>query len=59
MTDPINLFVGLCAEAQKVIDNMSAEELAHLINFYEQTKMPLGGILGLEDLPADKHFLPR
>jgi hypothetical protein len=38
---------------------MSAEELAHVINFYEQTKMPVGGILGLEDLPADKNFVPR
>jgi hypothetical protein len=34
---------------------MSEEELARLISFYEQTKMPLGGILGLEDLPADKN----
>jgi hypothetical protein len=34
---------------------MSEEELARLISIYEQTKMPLGGILGLEDLPADKN----
>jgi hypothetical protein len=26
-TDPANLFVGLSAEAQKAIDNISAEEL--------------------------------
>jgi hypothetical protein len=58
-TNLINLFAGLSAEAQKVIDNMSTEEPAHVINFYEQTKMPLGGILGLEDLPAHKNFVPR
>jgi hypothetical protein len=58
-TDRTNLFAGLSAEAQKVIDNMLVEELANVISFYEQTKMPLGGILGLEDLPADKNFVPR
>jgi hypothetical protein len=47
--------VGLSADAQKAINNMSEEELANVISFYEQTKMPLGGILGLEDLPADKN----
>jgi hypothetical protein len=46
-TDRTNLFAGLRAEAQKVIDNMSADELAHIIYFYEQTKMPIVGILGL------------
>jgi hypothetical protein len=59
MTDQTNLFAGLNAEPQKVIDNMSAEELAQVINFYEQTKMRLGGILGLEDLPTDRNFVPR
>jgi hypothetical protein len=34
---------------------MSEEELARLITFYEQTKMHVGGIIGLEDLPADKN----
>jgi hypothetical protein len=58
-TDPTNLFVGLNAEAQKAIDNISAEELAHVINFYEQTKMRIGGILSLEDLLVDKNFEPR
>ena len=58
-TDRTNLFAGLSAEAQKVIDNMSADELAQVIYFYEQTKMPIGGILGLEDLPADNNFVPR
>jgi hypothetical protein len=49
------LFAGLSAEAQKAVDNMSEEELAQVISFYEQTKMPIGGILGLEDLPTDKN----
>jgi hypothetical protein len=54
-TDRTNLFAGLSVEAQKAIDNMSGEELANVISFYEQTKMSLGGILGLEDLSADKN----
>jgi hypothetical protein len=49
------LFAGLSAKAQKAIDNMSEGEPARVISFYEQTKMPIGGILGLEDLPADKN----
>jgi hypothetical protein len=53
------LFAGLSAEAQKVIDNMSADELAQVIYFYEQTKVPIAGILGLEDLPVDNNFVPR
>jgi hypothetical protein len=53
------LFAGLSVKAQKVIDNMSEEELANVISFYEQTKMPLGGILGLADLPADKNYVFR
>jgi hypothetical protein len=53
------LFAGLSAEAKKVIDNMSADELAQVIYFYEQTKMPIAGILGLEDLPEDKNYVPR
>jgi hypothetical protein len=54
MSDRTNLFAGISAEVQKGIDIMSEEELAQVISFYEQTKMPLGGILSLEDLPADK-----
>jgi hypothetical protein len=34
---------------------MSVEEPARLITFYEQTKMPIGGIIGLEDLPTNKN----
>jgi hypothetical protein len=55
MTYRTNLFVGISAEVQKPIDIMFEEELARLISFYEQTRMPLGGILGLEDLPLDKN----
>jgi hypothetical protein len=58
-TDRTNLFAGLSAEAQKVIDNMSEAELANVISFYEQTKIPLGGILSLEDLITDNNFVPR
>jgi hypothetical protein len=54
-TDRTNLFAGITPEAQKAIDIMSEEELARLITFYEQTKMPVCGIIGLEDLPADKN----
>jgi hypothetical protein len=49
------LFAGISVEVQKAIDIVSEEELARFITFYEKTKMPLGGILGLEDLPADKN----
>jgi hypothetical protein len=49
------LFAGISAEVEKSIDIMSEEELARVISFYEQTKIHLGGILVLEDLPADKN----
>jgi hypothetical protein len=54
-TDRTNLFAGISPEVQKAIDVMSEDELARVISFYEQTKMPVGGIIGLEDLPADKN----
>jgi hypothetical protein len=38
---------------------MSADELAHVIHFYEQTNMSIAGILGLEDLPTDRNYVPR
>jgi hypothetical protein len=44
------LFAGISAEVQK-----AEEELARLISFYEQTKVLLGGIISLEDLPVDKN----
>jgi hypothetical protein len=34
---------------------MSEDELTRLISFYEQTKMPVGCIIGFEDLLADKN----
>jgi hypothetical protein len=49
------LFAGISSEVQNAIDIMSEDELARVITFYEQTKMPVGGILGLEDLPVDKN----
>jgi hypothetical protein len=38
---------------------MPTEQLAHIISFYEQIGMPVGAILGLQDLPADKNFVPK
>jgi hypothetical protein len=49
------LFAGISPEVQKAIDIMSEDELAQLITFYEQTKLPIGGLIGYEDLPADKN----
>jgi hypothetical protein len=54
-TDRTNLFAGISLEVQKAIDIMFEDELARVISFYEQTKMPVGDILVLEDLPADKN----
>jgi hypothetical protein len=50
-----NLFAGISPQVLKAIDDMGEDELARVISFYEQTKMPVGGIIGLEDLPADKN----
>jgi hypothetical protein len=47
--------VSISAEVQKSIDIISEQELARLITFYEQSKMPIGGIISLEDLPVDKN----
>jgi hypothetical protein len=49
------LFAGISPEVQKAINIMSEDGLAWLISFYEQTKIPAGGIIGFEDLPADKN----
>jgi hypothetical protein len=54
-THQTNLFVGISPEVQKAIDIMFEDELAQLITFYEQTKLPVGGLIGYEDLPADKN----
>jgi hypothetical protein len=54
-TNRTNLFAGISPEVQKSIDIMFEDELARVISFYEQTKMPVGGIIGLEDLPTNKN----
>jgi hypothetical protein len=54
-THQTNLFAGISPEVQKAIDIMSEDKLARLISFYEQTNMHVGGIIGYEDLPADKN----
>jgi hypothetical protein len=54
-THRTNLFAGISPEVQKAIDIIFEDELARLITFYEQTKMPVGGIIGFEDLLVDKN----
>jgi hypothetical protein len=54
-THQTNLFEGISPQVQKAIEVMSEDALAELVTFYEQTKMPVGGLIGLEDLPADKN----
>jgi hypothetical protein len=49
------LFAGITPEVQNAIDTMGEEELAQVISFFEQTKLPIGGLIGLEDLLADKN----
>jgi hypothetical protein len=54
-THETNLFEGFSPQVQKAIDVMSEDVLAELITFYEQTKLPVGGLIGLEYLPVDKN----
>jgi hypothetical protein len=54
-THQTNLFAGISPQVQKAIDDMGADELAQVISFFEQTELPIGGLIGLEDLPADKN----
>jgi hypothetical protein len=54
-TDQNNLFAGISPQVLKATDDMGEDELARVISFYEQTKMPVGGIISLEDLPANKN----
>jgi hypothetical protein len=54
-THQTDLFAGITSEVQNAIDAMGEEQLAQVISFYEQTKLPIGGLIGLEDLPADKN----
>jgi hypothetical protein len=55
MTHQTNLIADISPQVQKAIDIMSKDELAQLITFYEQTKLPVGGLISYEDLPADKN----
>jgi hypothetical protein len=54
-THQTNLFEGISTEVQKAIDIMFEDALAELITFYEQTKLLVGGLIVLEDLPTDKN----
>jgi hypothetical protein len=54
-THQTNLFEGISPQVQKAFDVMSEDALSELIIFYEQTKLPIGGLIGLEYLPADKN----
>jgi hypothetical protein len=54
-THQTNLFAGISPQVQKAIDDMGEDELAQVISFFEQTKLRIGGLIGLEDLPADKN----
>jgi hypothetical protein len=54
-THQTDLFAGITSEVQNDIDAMGEEQLAQVISFFEQTKLPIGGLIGLEDLPADKN----
>jgi hypothetical protein len=40
---------------QNAIDAMGEEELAQVISFSEQTMTPIGCLISLEDLPANKN----
>jgi hypothetical protein len=55
MTHQTDLFVGITPEVQNTIDTMGEEELAQVISFFEQRNLPIGGLISLEDLPADKN----
>jgi hypothetical protein len=54
-TRQTNLFAGISPQVQKAIDDMGEDELAQVIRFFEQTKLPIGGLIGLEYLPVDKN----
>jgi hypothetical protein len=58
-TNPTDFVVGLTVEEQVALENMSAKQLAYDIDFYEQIGMSVGGILDLQDLLADKNFVPK
>jgi hypothetical protein len=54
-THQTNLFAGISPQVQKAIDDMGEDELAQVISFFEQTKLPIGSLIDLEDLPEDKN----
>jgi hypothetical protein len=54
-THQTNLFPGISPQVQKAIDDMGEDGLAQVISFFEQTKLPIGCLISLEDLPADKN----
>jgi hypothetical protein len=54
-THQTDLFADITPGVQNAIDAMGEEELAQVISFYEQTKLPTGGLVVLEGLPADKN----
>jgi hypothetical protein len=54
-THQTDLFAGITPEVQNAIDAMGEEELPQVISFFEQTKLPIGGLIGLGDLPANKN----
>jgi hypothetical protein len=49
------LFAGITPEVQNAIDALGEEQLAQVISFFEQTKLSIGGLISLEDLPVDKN----
>jgi hypothetical protein len=55
MTHQTDLFAGITPEVQNAIDALGEEDLAQVISFSEQTKLPIGGLISLEHLPADKN----
>jgi hypothetical protein len=46
-THQTNLFAGISPQVQKAIDDMCEDEPAQVISFYEQTKLPICGLIGL------------
>jgi hypothetical protein len=54
-THQTDLFAGITPKVQNAIDTMGEEELAQVISFFEHTKLPISGLIGLEDLPVDKN----
>jgi hypothetical protein len=55
MAHQTDLFAGITPKVQNAIDAMGEVELAQVISFFEQTKLPIGGLVGLEDILADKN----